>query len=145
MAQVTIINKFGRITGWNSIKLRFFGRTVEAFNEIEYHDKQNKQNEYGGGKYPIGQSEGNYETENCSISFYMEELVALQESIPPGLRITDAPPTDVIVEYDMNGKIVTDIWRNASPMNNGRAAKNSDGKIVTKIDFLVSHIDYAAV
>lgn len=142
MAQVTIINRFGKISGWNSIKLRFFGRTVEAFNEIEYHDKQAKANEYGGGKYPIGQSEGNYETENCSISFYMEELIALQESLPAGMRITDAPASDVIVEYDLNGKIVKDIWRNASPMNNGRASKNSDGKIVTKIDFLVSHVDW---
>lgn len=142
MAQATIINKFGRIAGWNSITARFFGRNLEAFNEIEYHDKQAMANEYGGGKYPIGQSEGNYETENCSISFYMEELVALQESIPAGQRIQDAPVTDIIVQYDWNGKIVKDIWRNARPMNNGRAAKNSDGKIVTKIDFLVSHIDW---
>lgn len=141
MAQATIINKYGKISGWNSITVRVYGRTVEAFNEIEYHEKQGKQNEYGGGKYPIGQSESNYETENCSISFYMEELIELQKSIPAGLRIMDAPASDVIVEYDLNGIIVKDIWRNASPMNNGRASKNSEGKIVTKIDFLVSHID----
>ncbi|MBL7902947.1 MAG: hypothetical protein JNK73_13200 [Bacteroidia bacterium] len=141
--QPTIINRFGKIVGWNNITLRLYGRDVEAFNEIEYHDKQNMANEYGGGKYPIGQSEGNYETENCSISFYSEELIALQKSIPPGKRIMDAPPAEVIVMYDYNGVIYKDIWRSSRPMNNGRAAKNSDGKIVTKIDFLVSHIDWS--
>lgn len=143
MAQTTIINRFGKIAGWNSISLRLYGRSVEGFNELEYTDKQDKENEYGQGKYPLGQSEGNYKVETASISFYMEELIALQASLPKGARLQDAPPVDVIVQYEYGGKIYKDIWRNASPMNNGRTAKNSDGKIVTKIDFLVSHIDWS--
>jgi hypothetical protein len=143
MVTPTIINRFGKIAGWNSISLSIYGRSVEGFNEIEYNDKQVKANEYGHGKYPLGQSEGNYETDGCSISFYMEELIALQTSLPPGKRIQDAPPVDVTIQYEYNGVIYKDVWRNASPMNNGRSAKNGDGKLVTKIDFLVSHIDWS--
>lgn len=139
----TIINRFGKIAGWNSITLKIYGREVEGMNEIEYHDKQNKSNEYGAGKYPIGQSEGNYETENCSISFYSEELIAMQSAMPLGKRIQDAPPVECLIQYEYNGLIYTDVWNSASPINNGRAAKNGEGKIVTKIDFLVSHIDWS--
>ena len=142
MPQTTIINKFGKIAGWNSITMRLYNRDVEGMNELEYNDKQNKANEYGSGKYPLGQSEGNYETDGCSVSFYMEELIAMEDALPPATRIQDSPPADVIVQYEYNGKFYKDIWRNASPMNNGRSAKNGEGKIVTKIDFLVSHIDW---
>jgi hypothetical protein len=137
----TIINKFGRITGWNKISLNIYGRDVEAFTELSYDDNQKKENEYGGGKYPIGQSEGNYEPK-ASFSLFSEEVVAIQKSLPPGTRIQDIPPTDIAVEYDYNGMIIKDVIRNFSFMNNGREVKQGDGKIVTKFDILTSHIDW---
>lgn len=137
----TIINKFGRITGWNKVTLTLYGRDVEAIVEINYTDNQEKDNEYGAGKFPVGQSEGNYKAE-ASISLFSEEVVAIQKSIPKGLRIQDIPPTDVPVEYEYNGTLIKDVIRNASFKNNGREVKQGDGKIVTKFDLLTSHIDW---
>lgn len=140
-AQPTIINKFGKIVGWSRVILSLYGRDVEAIAEISYDDEQEKDNEYGGGKYAIGQSEGNYKAK-ASISLYSEEIVAIQKSLPPGRRITDIPPTDIGVEYDYNGVIIKDAIRNASFKNNGREVKQGDGKIVTKLEILTSHIDW---
>lgn len=142
MAQATIINRFGKIAGWNSLTARFFGRNVEAFNELEYHDKQSIENAYGGGEYPIGEEEGNYETENCSISLYSEELIALQKGAPGG-RLNKLPATDFVSQYEYNGVIYKDILRNVRFRNNGRQVTQGNGKIVTKIDLKVSHIDWA--
>lgn len=143
MPQVTptIINKFGKIIGWSKIILTLYGRDVEAIAEISYDDEQDKDNEYGGGKYPIGQSEGNYKAK-ASINLYSEEVVAIQKVLPPGIRIQDIPPTDISIEYDYTGMLVKDILRNASFKNNGREIKQGDGKIVTKFDLLISHIDW---
>lgn len=137
----TIINKFGRITGWNKVTLTLFNRDAEAITEIAYDDEQEKDNEYGAGKYPIGQNEGNYKPK-ASITLFSEEVIAIQKSIPAGKRIQDIPPTDIAVEYDYNGVLIKDIIRNASFKNNGREVKQGDGKIVHKFDLLTSHIDW---
>lgn len=141
MSQATIINKFGRIVGWNNLTARVLGRNLEGFTELEYTDDVKMDNEYGGGKYPIGQSEGNYEPK-ASVMLYSEELVSLQASLPAGSRIQDIPPFDFIVQYDRNGVIQKDVIRNCRFKNNGRSAKQNEGKIQTKIDLLCSHIDW---
>lgn len=137
----TIINKFGRIVGWSDITLIIFGRPMEAITEISYTDEVKKENEYGAGGYPMGQSRGNYEAK-ASISIYSEELLAIQNSIPAGMRIQDIAPFPIVVMYDLNGVIRKDIINNASFMNNGKEVKQGDGKIVTKLDLLISHVDW---
>ncbi len=137
----TIINKYGRITGWNKITLTLFGKDVEAITEIAYSDEQEKDNEYGAGKYPVGQNEGNYKA-TASITLFSEEIVAIQKSLPAGVRITDIPPTQIAIEYEYNGVLVKDVLNNASFKNNGREVKQGDGKIVHKMDLLISHIDW---
>jgi hypothetical protein len=137
----TIINKLGRITGWNKVILTLFGRDIEAITEISYDDEQDKDNEYGQGKYPMGQGEGNYKAK-ASISLFSEEVIGIQKSLPVGFRITDIPAFDVPIEYEYKGVLVKDVLRNASFKNNGREVKQGDTKIVTKFDLLISHIDW---
>ena len=143
MASATIINKFGRIVGWNNITMTLYGRDVEAITEVSYNDEQDMENEYGQGKYPMGQGEMNYKA-NFSFSLYHEELLAIQRSLPPGIRIQDIPPTDVIINYEHNGTTYKDVVRNVRLKNNGREVKQGDGKIVFKVDCLTSHIDWNA-
>lgn len=137
----TIINKFGRLTGWNKVTLTVFGRNIEGIVEFSYTDEQEKDNEFGAGKYTLGQSEGNYKA-MASITLYSEELVAIQKSIPKGMRIQDIPPFPVALEYDYNGTVLNDVAQNCSFKNNGREVKQGDGKIVHKMDLLTSHIDW---
>jgi len=142
MAQATIINKFGKITGWNAITTRMLGRDLEAIAELSYTDNQQMENEYGAGKYPIGQSEGNYAAK-ASISLYSEELKALQASLAgTGLRIQDIPAFPIVVQYEHNGFLYKDVIQNCRLMDNGREVKQGDGKIVHKIGVLTSHIDW---
>jgi hypothetical protein len=144
VAQATIINKFGSILGWNSITVNVLNRDLEGITDISYDDEQKMENEYGAGKYPIGQSEGNYEPK-ASMSLYSEELNALQSSLPAGKRIQDIPPFPIVVQYERNGVIIKDVLQNCRFKNNGREVKQADGKIVTKIDLLLSHIDWNSI
>lgn len=137
----TIINKFGRIVGWNNMTARLLNRNLEGIVELTYNDNVDMENEHGAGRYPLGQSESNYSA-TCSITLFSEEMVALQASIPPGSRIQDIPPFPIIVEYDRNGFIQKDVIQNCKFKNNGREVKQGDGKIVWKCDILTSHIDW---
>lgn len=138
---VTIINKFGRIVGWNNLTVRTLNRNLEGITELMYDDELALENERGSGKYPIGTSESNYSAK-CSITLFSEELVALQASIPKGTRIQDIPAFPIVVEYDRNGFIQTDVIQNCRFKTNGREVKQGDGKIVFKVDIHCSHIDW---
>jgi hypothetical protein len=138
---ITIINKFGKLAGWNSITLRMLGRDVEGITELEYNDSVEKENVRGAGAFPIGRGEGNYEAK-ASITLYQEEIVALQQSLGPGKRLTDIAPFDIIVRYEYNGFACKDVIRNCEFTGNARAPKQNDKSINNKFDLLVSHIDW---
>ena len=114
----TIINKFGTLTGWNNITLNLLFRDLEGITELSYTDEVEKNNEYGAGGYPQGQSRGNYKAESY-VNLFSEEIVALQASIPPGTRIQDIPPFPIIVQYEVNGLLFKDVLNNCSFKNNG--------------------------
>lgn len=137
----TIINKFGRLVGWNNITMRFLDRNLEGITEAEYDDNVEMDNEGGAGKYPVGYTEGNYRAK-FSVTLFSEEQQRLLDSIPPGMRIQDIPPFPSIMEYDRNGRIVKDVVQNCKFKNMGRAIKQGDGKIVYKHEILCSHIDW---
>lgn len=141
MAQATIINKFGRIAGWNSLTIRFLNRNIEAVTELEYDDDQVMDNEHGAGKYPLGQSEGNYNAK-AAVTLYAEELNSLVASLPPGTRIQDIPAFEIIAQYEYNGFVMKDVIRNCRFKNNGRSPKQGEGKMLKKIEILTSHIDW---
>ncbi|HXU27513.1 MAG TPA: hypothetical protein VN698_09800 [Bacteroidia bacterium] len=142
MAQeVTIINKFGTLTGWNNITLNVLGRDVEGITEISYTDEVEMNNEYGQGKYPQGQSIGNYKAESY-VSLFSEELRSIVAALPQGVRIQDIPPFPITVNYENNGVFYKDVLNNCRFKSNGREVKQGDGKIVQKIDLLISDITW---
>ena len=140
----TIINKFGKVAGWNSITLRMLGRDVEGITELEYNDTVEKENIMGAGAFPVGRGEGNYQAK-ASVTLLQEEIVALQKSLGPGKRLTDIAPFDIVVRYEYNGFACKDLIRNAEFLGNARAVKQNDKSITNKFDLLVSHIDWNVV
>ena len=142
MAQPTIINKFGTLTGWNSFTWNWFGRDVEGILSAEYSDKVEWKNENGANKYPIGQSEGNY-TASASIEIYDEELQAMLRALPAGVRLQDVVTTAIAV-YETDADIKKDIIHNVRIMNVGKTLKQGDGKMTVKLDILISHITWNA-
>lgn len=141
MNRPTIINKFGKVAGWNSITLRMLGRDVEGITELEYNDSLEKENVYGAGGFPVGRGEGNYQAK-ASITLLQEEIVALQKSLGPGKHLTDIAPFDIPVRYEYNGFSYKDVIRNAEFLGNARAVKQNDKSITNKFDLLVSHIEW---
>ncbi|MCI2229583.1 hypothetical protein MC378_10425 [Polaribacter sp. MSW13] len=139
--RTTIINKFGKMAGWNSVTARALGRDIVGIKKIAYSDEQEMDNEYGAGGMPVGQSEGNYKA-TASIELTVEERLALQSSLPPGFRIQDIAPFPIVVAYDYEGKIYKDIIQNCRIKDNGVDVKQGDKTISTEHNLLTSHISW---
>ena len=144
MSKTVLINKFGKVAGWNSITLRMLGRDVEGITELEYNDSVEKENIRGAGMFPVGWGEGNYQAK-ASVTLSQEEIIALQQSLGPGKRLTDIAPFDIVARYEYNGFAYKDVIRNAQFLGNARASKQNDKSITNKFDLLVSHIDWNVV
>jgi hypothetical protein len=144
MARATIINKFGKMAGWNNVTINMLGRDVEGITEVDYDDGTDKENIPGAGSFPVGRGDGNYSAK-CSLTLYMEEVVALQRVLPPGRRITDIPSFDINVHYDYDSFVLKDRIRNCEFTRNSRTIKQGDKVISIKFDLIVSHIDWNIV
>lgn len=136
-----VINKFGKIAGWNSITVNLLGRDVEGITEVSYNDKKEKENAYGAGGYPVGRGEGNYSAK-ASITLLVEEEMAIQKSLPRGKRLDDIAPFDVLVEYEYEGVLYRDRIRNCEFQGRSVGVKQGDKKIANKHELIVSHIDW---
>jgi hypothetical protein len=141
MSEATIKNKFGTMAGWNNVTTNMRGRDIEGITEVDYSDEVERDNAYGQGAYPIGDSEGNVKPK-ASLTLYLEEIIALQRSLPPGTNISKVAPFDITVEYEYQGFKYKDRIRNCRFKGNGRAIKQGDKTISQKFDLLVSHVDW---
>lgn len=141
MAATTIVNKFGRVMGWNQVQLVLFGRTVEGISEISYDDEVEKEAVMGAGQMPIGTGEGTYKAK-CSMTLLMEEFNGLMDSLPANSRIQDVPPTDVTVLYLRGDKVVKDVIRGFEFTGATKESKQGDKSINVKMGCFCTHIDY---
>lgn len=144
MAQArNITNNLGKLTGWNNVTINLMGRDVVGTDELEYSDSTKKENAYGQGKFPVGWTEGNYEAK-VSLSLFVEEEQAIQRALPPGNRLQDIDPFDIIVQYadPGTGLIIMDTIHNCQFTGRAKSVKNDDGKMVNKQDLVCSHISW---
>lgn len=140
MPTTTIINKFGKLTGWNNITVNILGRDLEGITEVSYSDETKKEHFNGAGGFPVGRGDGNTEAK-ASITLYKEEVDGLLKALPSGGRLQDILAFDITVNYEMaDGTLQKDRIRNCEFMGNSVEAKNNEGAIVTKFDLLTSHI-----
>ena len=129
------------MAGWNSATMNFYGRDVEGIAEISYDDEVDKELIYGAGQFPIGTGEGDYKPK-FGLKLYQEEVIAMMDSLPPGVRIQQALPVDVIVQYEYNTRIYKDIIRNVEVKKIGRAVKKGDKTVEQTIEVICTHIDW---
>lgn len=141
MAQTSIVNKFGRMLGWNQVKLVLYGRTVEGISELSYNDSVEKEVVMGAGRMPIGTAEGAYEAE-ASLTLYIEEYNALLDSMPANTRIQDIPATDVPVLYELRNTVKKDVLRNMEFTGATKEVKQGDKVIAMKMGVFITHIDW---
>ena len=138
---VTLINAFGRMAGWNSTTLNIYGRDVEGISELGYDDSIEKELIKGAGRMPIGVGEGDYMAK-MTLKLYQEEVIAIMDSLPPGVRLQDVAPVDVIVQYEYNTRIYKDIIRNVEFTKVGRAVKKGDKTVEQTVEVICTHIDW---
>ena len=138
---VTLINAFGRMAGWNSATLNIYGRDVEGITELSYDDTVEKELIKGAGRMPIGVGEGDY-VAKMGLKLYQEEVIAIMDSLPPGVRLQDVAPVDVIVQYTYNTRIYKDIIRNVEFTKVGRAVKKGDKTVEQTVEVICTHIDW---
>lgn len=138
---VTLINAFGRMAGWNSVTMNLYGRDVEGMTELSYDDNIEKELIKGAGRMPVGVGEGNYEAK-AGFKLYQEEVIAIMDSLPPGTRLQDIAPTDVVVQYTYNTRIYKDIIHNVEFVKVGKAVKNGDKTVDQAVEVICSHISW---
>jgi len=142
MAQHTsVINSLGTMVGWNRITLRLFGRDVVGIRKVMYKDETEIESEYGAGKYPVGESEGNYKAE-AEIELTLEEVIALQDALPRGQRLQDIAPFPITVAYEYQNRVRTDIINNCRFTGRSIDVKQGDKSIAAAYKLKVSHIDW---
>lgn len=129
------------MAGWNSVTLNLFGRDVEGISEVSYDDTVDKELIYGAGKMPIGVGEGDYKAK-FGLKLYQEEVIAIMDSLPPGVRLQDIISTDVIVQYTYNTRIYKDIIRNVEFTKVGKAVKKGDKTVEQTVEVICTHIDW---
>ncbi|PCI11869.1 MAG: hypothetical protein COB73_00760 [Flavobacteriaceae bacterium] len=138
---VVIVNQFGTMIGWTKVSARVFGRDLVGIRKLAYSDEKEIENEYGAGDMPVGESEGNYKAE-ASIELTIEERLALQESLPVGVRLQDIAAFPIVSSYEYNGRVFKDVIQNCRITNNGVDVKQGDKTIATEHKLKTSHIDW---
>jgi hypothetical protein len=142
MAQVTrLINAFGRMAGWNSMTMNIYGRDAEGIAEASYDDMIDKELIYGAGRMPIGVGEGDYKPK-FGLKFYQEEVIAMMDALPKGVRLQDAAPVDVIFQYVYQNRIYKDIVHNVEFTKVGKAIKKGDKTVEQALECICTHISW---
>lgn len=127
--------------GWADIVGALNGVPLTGVTAISYGDKQDMQNNYGAGRYPVSYGKGRI-TCTAKITLYASEVLAIQRQSPNG-RIQDIAPFDITVSYlPDNGAIHTDKIRNCRFTENKRDVKEGDMSIEVELELIVSHIEW---
>lgn len=129
----------GTAYSWANIRVEILGVPVTGIKAIEYGEKENKQNNYGAGRYPVSRGYGNVEP-SASITLHKDTVNALQ-AVAPNNRIQDIPKFDVTVAYVADGKYTMDVIRNMEFTDDITNVNQGDMEIVQKIECICSHID----
>lgn len=129
------------MAGWNSVTMNILGRDAEGISEMSYDDNVDKEVIKGAGMFGIGVGEGDY-TAKFGLKLYQEEVIAIMDVLPPGVRIQQIMPFDVIVQYTYKTRIYKDIIRNVEFTKVGKAVKKGDKTVEQTLECICTHIDW---
>jgi hypothetical protein len=136
---IPLIN--GTEYSWGDIATCINGIVVSGITAVNYGEKQDMQNNYGAGRYPVSRSKGRI-TASGKITLYMSEVVAIRRSAPGG-RIQDIAPFTIEVSYlPDNGIIVVDKLMNCQFVENKRDWKEGDMNQQVELELIISHIKF---
>jgi len=135
----------GLLYSWSDIRVILLGRILTGITAIDYKDGQTTKGVMGRGKKRVGRVSGNYQASG-SITLLMDEVEALNRSLPAGQSIYDIPPFDIPVAYvNPENILVTHILKQCVFLEQNRESKAGEVKeIEVKLPLDVSEIDWNA-
>ena len=126
---------------WSQIVLSIAGTPVYGISAIEYEDKQEIENIYGAGQYPVERGEGKIEC-SCKLTLFMSEVEAIQQRSGSG-RLQDVNEFDIVVSFQPGGSdplVRTHTIKNCRFKDNSRKIKQGDTKVEVELELICSHI-----
>ena len=131
----------GKSYEYADIAINILGVTIVGITSIEYEEKQNMENIYGAGRFPVSRGYGQV-TPTAKITLLMEEIQAIGLVAPFG-RIQDIPEFDISIIY-LDAALVTvkHKLRNVRFMNNVRSSSTGDTSIPVDCELILSHIEW---
>lgn len=125
---------------WSSVRFRLFGRTVTGISSINYGDDFKFEDHKGAGGVTVHRTV-EHDKANLDIEIYNYEFDAIAKSMQ-GKTFADAGMIDIPVVYKAQGSdgLVTDVIHNVNITGFGKSLKNGDGKLVTKLKCICTHV-----
>lgn len=131
----------GKSYEWADIVLNIMGVPIVGIVSIEYEEKQNMENIYGAGAYPVSRGYGKVEP-TAKITLKMEEVQNIMSVAPLG-RLQSIPEFDISVLYlDSALTTVKHKLRNCRFMDNSRKSNHGDTSIDVELTLVLSHIEW---
>ncbi len=131
----------GKSYEWADIIVNILGVPVVGITSIEYAEKQNMENIYGAGSYPVSRGYGKVEP-TAKITMLMEEVESLMAAAPLG-RLNQIPEFDIVVMFvDTNLVTRKHVLRNVRFMNNSRTSSQGETSIPVELELVLSNIDW---
>jgi hypothetical protein len=138
MTQPALIN--GKAYDYQSIIFIVLGVPVPSVTEINYTQEEDDKMNFGTGQLPVSIGYGAINSKG-DISISMNDVEAIRKVAVDGSMLK-IPPFDILVVYGNPQNPVRHIIKNAKITNDGVEAKQGDTDIVTKFNFICSHIQY---
>lgn len=134
----------GKSYEWADIILNVLGVPINGISSIEYGEKQEMQNVWGAGRFPVSRGYGKVDPDGTKITMTMEELENIQSVAPLG-RIQDIPEFDIIVIF-VDPALITrkHVLKNCRFMNNERKSNTGDTSIPIDLSLIISHVQFVS-
>lgn len=126
---------------WQDVTIQMMGKVVAGARAVKYTAKCDQINVYALGGKPIAIATGKKEFE-AELTIIQSELEALQRSLPAGKSILDIQAFDVVVVYENDGLLVTDILKNCRFTEVTKEIKVDDPFMEITLPIAVMDIQY---
>lgn len=139
MPNIPLVN--GTSYSWANVKCNLFGVPVVGITEINFNNKQKKENNYGQGVNPISRGYGNIEPE-ADISIYWDEWIKIINAAPNKEPLA-IPHFDIQILFGGSSVSFQQVnLRACEFMEDPFSAKQGDNKLVIKIPLIVAQIEH---
>jgi hypothetical protein len=139
----------GRFYSWASISIRINSTLITAIKSISYSDSRTPVKGYGAGRAhaPLGRTSGKYETAPVTCSIEKVECQELRKALADAAGGKSFGETEfqIVVQYDDNGKHITDTLDRCVWTKNSTSADDGGDPLYEEVEFDCMSISWNGV